>query len=203
MHSTKLKTYFSKLIRFMKFDKLRKKLLFLTSLILLLILILFTLINSYPVNSYKTVANRWFENYSISPPLDIEDKKIREVKIDFIAPKEFDTKINSDFYWITNSGDLLTITNPNFVDLEITLNFDLKTDPCNQERSVVITTEREPIFVSLEPQQQLNIKIPLKIRANKSIFLTISPNDKLLCRLNSSDNRLFLAQIINPIINYQ
>lgn len=187
----------------MKFTKLRNNFLFLTTLLLLTLLILFSLINSFPVNSYKTVANRWFENYSISPPLDFEEKKIRDVKIDFLAPKEFDSKNNLDFYWITNSGDLLTITNPNFFDLEITLNFDLKTDPCNQQRSITITTKKEPIFMNINPNQQLNVKIPLKIEANKSIFMLVSPNDKLLCSLSNSDERLFLVQIINPIIKYQ
>jgi hypothetical protein len=149
------------------------------------------------------VANRWFENYSISPPIDFQDKELREAKIDFLAPKEFDNKTNLDFYWITNTGDLLTITNPNFIGIDITLSFDLKTDPCNQRRNIIITSQKEPIFVGLNPNEQINVSIPLKIEANKSIFLTISPNDKLLCSLNNLDKRLFLVQVINPLINYR
>ena len=76
------------------------------------VLLFFTIFNSMPKTPYESVVSKWFKYGKVVPPLDYSASYIREVDVDFIAPKE--SSKNGDFYWIQSTGDLITLTNRNF-----------------------------------------------------------------------------------------
>lgn len=167
-------------------------------MLILSVLLIVTIFIEFPKKPYNAVANRWFENFTVSPPKDFSEKELREVNIDFISPKEFDKKNNYEFFWISNSGDVLTLTNQNPRPVNAVINFLIETDPCGQNRKVTISTLSTPLEISLLPKKNVEVSFPVSIDQNESIFLTISSRDLLKCTLDGSDTRNFLAKIINP-----
>lgn len=173
-------------------------LLFYLVAIFLIILIIFSFFSKFPNNSYETVANRWFKYLKVLPPKDYNAALTREIGIDFIAPKEIDKSSNENFYWIVNSGDLITITNPNFKVVNGNLSFTAKGDPCGNSRNVIVSTQNEPINLFLNKKESISIEIPVEIKPNSSVFFSIAKNDNLKCFVNNLDTRNFVFKIINP-----
>lgn len=177
--------------------KLINKILFIITIVSLTLLTTFTIINIFPSKSYETVANRWFTYYKVTPPKDYKSFEFREPGFDLLSEREFDPKKNEYFYWITNSGDLITITNQNFYSINTTLKFSVGVDPCGNSRKIIVSTQTIPAEIRTEKSTKKEIKIPLNLNSNSSIFLSVSSGDSKVCQLNNGDDRTFLAKISN------
>ena len=160
----------------------------------LFILVIFTALNSFPPESYVPVHKKWFMYGKVVPPKDYNANILRKVELDLLAPKENSEK--GDFYWIQTSGDLITLTNRNFKSVKGTLSFNLETDPCGIERSILIGTKEGSIQVQTVKSKQTKVNFEVKLNSNSSDFLSIVGSPVKPCRINEEIDRSFLAKII-------
>ena len=178
-----------------------KKLSKLYGILILLFLILisiFAVLNSFSNQQYVSVANKWYEGGKVPVPIDYRIDDLRKVDIDLIAPKE--SNEDGDFFWLQTSGDLITITNRNFVKVKGEISFDLEMDPCGISRDVLIGTQEKTLLVKTQKNPS-PVEFSFNIESNSSIFLSINslPND--ICQINEELNRKFMAKITNLKVN--
>lgn len=165
----------------------------------LFILVIFTALNSFPPESYVPVHKKWFMYGKVVPPKDYNANILRKVELDLLAPKENSER--GDFYWIQTSGDLITLTNRNFKSVKGTLSFNLETDPCGIERSILIGTKEGSIQVQTVKSKQTKVNFEVKLNSNSSDFLSIVGSPDKPCRINEEIDRSFLAKITNLEFN--
>jgi hypothetical protein len=173
-----------------------KKLTFFIDLIVIFVLfmlIVFTALNSFPPESYVPVHKKWFLYGKVVPPKDYNANILRKVDLDLLAPKENSEK--GDFYWLQTSGDLITLTNRNFKSVTGTWSFNLETDPCGIERSILIGTKEGSIQVQTVKSKQTKVDFEVKLNSNSSAFLSIVGSPVKPCRINEGIDRSFLAKI--------
>ena len=167
----------------------------LSSLIVLILslFIVFTILNSFPLKSYIPVHEKWYLYGKVVPPKDYNDKILREIDIDLLAPKE--TSQDGDFYWLQTSGDLITLSNRNFQGIEGVLSFYLDADPCGTERTIFIGTQNGSLEKETNKIKNNFVEIEFKIESNSSIFLSIVGSPIKPCKINEDIDRNFLAKI--------
>lgn len=160
----------------------------------LIIILIFSIFNSFSMQQYVSVANKWYEGGKVPVPIDYRINELRKVDIDLIAPKE--SNKNGDFFWLQTSGDLITLTNRNFVKVNGDVSFDLELDPCNISRDILIATQEETLLVTTQKNPS-PVAFSFNIESNSSIFLSINslPND--ICQIDEELNRKFMAKITN------
>lgn len=167
----------------------------LSSLIVLILslFIVFTIFNSFPLKSYIPVHEKWYLYGKVVPPKDYNDKILREIDIDLLAPKE--TSQHGDFYWLQTSGDLITLSNRNFQGIEGVLSFYLDADPCGTERTIFIGTQSGSLEKETNATKNNFVEIEFKIESNSSIFLSIVGSPIKPCKIKEDIDRNFLAKI--------
>jgi hypothetical protein len=163
-------------------------------ILLLVIVSLLGITNNFPTQSYVSVANKWFEGGQVPVPLDYKYDDLRKIDIDLISPKE--TSEAGDFFWLQTSGDLITLTNRNFLDVKGVLSFDLDLDPCRISREVLIGTQKETLLVKTQ-EDPSSVEFEFNIESNSSIFLSINSSPNTLCQINEGLDRKFMARLSN------
>jgi hypothetical protein len=163
-------------------------------LLFLILISIFAIFNSFTNQQYVSVANKWYEGGKVPVPIDYRINDLRKVDIDLIAPKE--SNEDGDFFWLQTSGDLITITNRNFVKVKGGILFELEIDPCNISRDILIGTQEKTLLVKTQKNPS-PVEFSFNIESNSSIFLSINslPND--MCQINEELNRKFMAKITN------
>jgi hypothetical protein len=166
------------------------------------LLVLFTLFNSFSEDSYIPVHKKWFIYGKVIPPADYNKNVLRGIDIDLLAPKE--TAKDGDFYWLQTSGDLITLTNRNFIPVTGILTFKLDVDPCGTERSIFIGTKQGSIQVQTFKSKQAKFEFEFKIGSNLSEFLSIVGSPDSPCKINEEMDRSFLAKVTEiEIVNLE
>ena len=160
-----------------------------------MILIFFAISNSMPKTPYESVISKWFKYGKVVPPLDFTNSTVREIEIDFIAPKE--SSENGDFYWLQSSGDLITLTNRNFTKISGILSLNLETDPCRTPRQIIIGNQGGGVEYATKQNKPSLVKINFEIESNSSIFLSIVGLPNTICTIPGSDKRQFMAKVTN------
>jgi len=169
----------------------------LVGMFILLFLVIVTLLgifNSFPMSGYVSVANKWFEGGKVPVPLDYKNSELRFIDVDFISPKE--SSEDGNFFWLQTSGDLITLTNRNFLDVKGTLSFDLGLDPCKISRDILIGTQEETLLIKTKKVPS-PVEFDFNIESNSSIFLSINSSPNTLCQINEGLNRKFMARLSN------
>jgi hypothetical protein len=164
----------------------------------LIIILVFLFKNSFPENSYESVASKWSRYGKVIPPMDYNPNKIRPVDFDFLSPKESAEKI--DFYWLEITGDLLTLTNRNFAPVKGKIIFDLEADPCGNSREVIFGSQQGPKKFTTSKNEVTPVEIEFSIKSNSAVFLAINTSNSKICKINEGLNRSFLAKISNVSI---
>ncbi len=164
-------------------------------IVLFLILILiFAIFNSFSKLQYVSVANKWYEGGKVPVPIDYRVNDLRKVDIDLIAPKE--SNKDGDFFWLQTSGDLITITNRNFVKVNGDVSFDLELDPCDISREILIATQEKTLLVKTQKNPN-PVEFSFSIESNSSIFLSINSLPNNICQIDEELNRKFMAKVTN------
>jgi len=161
----------------------------------LIIVLIFLFKNSFPDNSYESVASKWSRYGKVIPPKDYNSNEIRPVDLDFLSPKE--TANNIDFYWLQITGDLLTLTNRNFVPVEGKVLLDLGADPCGNSREIIFGSQQGPKVFTTSKQGDIPVEINFEIKSNSSVFLAINTDDSRICKIEEGLKRSFMAKISN------
>jgi hypothetical protein len=172
-----------------KFSKITNGLVVLT----LILFVIFTIANSFPLDSYVPVHKKWSIYGKVLPPDDYDQKVLREIDVDLLAPKE--TAKDGDFYWLQTSGDLITLTNRNFRPVKGNLSFNLDTDPCGTKRDVFIGTQDGSIAVQTIKSQQTKVNFEFSLNSNSSEFFSIVGSPIKPCRINEDMNRSFMTKL--------
>ena len=172
-----------------KFPKLMRNVIILT----IFLLMLFTIFNSFSDESYIPVHKKWFIYGKVMPPVDYSKNVLRDIDIDLLAPKE--KAKDGDFYWLQTSGDLVTLTNRNFIPVTGILTFNLDVDPCGTERSIFIGTKQGSIQVQTLKSKQAKFEFKFEINSNSSEFLSIVGMPASPCKINEELDRSFLAKV--------
>ena len=168
----------------------------------LFLLFIFTIINSFPLESYVPVQKKWFIYGKVLPPDDYVQKVLRDIDVDLLAPKE--TAKDGDFYWLQTSGDLITLTNRNFRPVKGTLSFNLDVDPCGTKRDVFIGTQDGSLAVETSKSKQTKVNFEFKIDSNSSEFFSIVGSPIKPCKINEEMNRSFMTKLTEiKVINLQ
>jgi len=159
----------------------------------IILLLVFTIFNSFPLDSYVPVHKKWFMYGKVMPPEDYNENIVRDLDIDLIAPKE--NAKDGDFYWLQTSGDLITLTNRNFRDVKGTLSFLLDVDPCGTERVIYVGTQDGSMEVQTLKSKQAIVEIEFQLSSNSTEFLSIIGSPAKPCKINEDINRSFLAKV--------
>jgi hypothetical protein len=168
----------------------------------LLLFVIFTVVNSFPLDSYIPVHKKWFIYGKVLPPDDYDQKVLRDIDFDLLAPKE--TAKDGDFYWLETSGDLITLTNRNFRPVKGTLSFVLDADPCGTKRDVFIGTQDGSIAVQTIKSKQTKVNFEFKINSNSSEFFSIIGSPIKPCKINEDMNRSFMTKLTDiKVINLE
>lgn len=149
--------------------------------------------NSFPENPYESVASKWSRYGKVIPPKDYNSNEIRPIDFDFLSPKE--TANNIDFYWLEITGDLLTLTNRNFVPIKGKVLLKLGADPCGNAREVIFGSQQGPKVFTTSKQEEIPVEINFTIKSNASVFLAINTNDSRICKIEEGLKRSFMAKI--------
>ena len=168
-------------------------------LIFVLVFLFFMLSNSFPQSSYESVASKWSKYGRVIPPKDYEINQIRPIDYDFLAPKE--SADGNDFYWLQITGDLLTLTNRNFVPIKGVFNLNLEADPCGNSRKIIFGTQNGPQEFLVGKGASTPVQIDFEIKSNSSIFLAINTDDTRLCKINEGLKRNFMVKITNMTVD--
>ena len=158
-----------------------------------LLFVIFTIFNSFPIDSYVPVHKKWFIYGAVTPPKDYNQNIIRDIDIDFLAPKE--NAEASDFYWLQTSGDLITLTNRNFRSIKGNLSFNLEVDPCGTERSILIGTQEGSIEAQTFKSKQTRVAFDFEINSNSSEFFSVIGKPGKPCKIKEEIDRDFLAKL--------
>jgi hypothetical protein len=168
----------------------------------LLLFVIFTIANSFPLESYVPVHKKWSIYRKVLPPDDYDQKVLRDIDIDLLAPIE--TAKDGDFYWLQTSGDLITLTNRNFRPVKGTLSFNLDIDPCGTKRDVFIGTQDGSLAVETAKSKQTKVNFEFKIDSNSSEFFSIVGSPIKPCKINEEMNRSFMTKLTEiKVINLQ
>ncbi len=157
------------------------------------LLALFTFFNSFSEDSYLPVHKKWFIYGKVIPPTDYNKNVLRVIDIDLLAPKE--TAKDGDFYWLQTSGDLITLTNRNFIPVTGILKFNLDIDPCGTERSIFIGTKQGSIQLQTLKSKKAQFEFQFKIDSNSSEFLSIVSSPDRPCKIDEEMDRSFMAKL--------
>jgi hypothetical protein len=161
--------------------------------------VIFTIFNSFPIDSYVPVHKKWFMYGKVIPPDDYNERVIRDIEIDLLAPKE-NTK-SGDFFWLQTSGDLITLTNRNFRAVKGNLSFNLGVDPCGTERSLFIGTQDNAIEVKTIKSEQIRVDFDFEMKSNSSDFFSVVGTPIKPCKIKEEINRNFMAKLTDIQIN--
>lgn len=163
--------------------------------ILSLIIVIYLLILREPDGERVNIHERWFEYGVASFPV-ADTKSEFALAYSLLSPKEIDND-GTPFYWITESGDVLAVTNltGSKRNVEATLNF--QPNPCKLKRQIVIGTESKSIQV-LIPAEGIVVKtITFNIDEGKTKFFSITPLPGQICNIGESDTRNFVTLLSN------
>jgi hypothetical protein len=166
------------------------------------LLFIFTIFNSFSKDYYIPVHKKWFIYGKVIPPVDYNKNDLRVIDIDLLAPKE--TANDGDFYWLQTSGDLITLTNRNFIPVKGILAFNLDVDPCGTERSIFVGTKQGSIQVQTLKSKQAKFEFEFMINSNSSEFLSIVGSPVSPCKINEEMARSFLAKLTDiEVVNLE
>jgi hypothetical protein len=141
------------------------------------------------------IHQRWFEYGEPSFPVQDSNSKLA-VNYSLLSPRELDAKENP-YYWITESGDVLAVTNLTGVkrDVEVTLNF--LPNPCKNGRQIVIGTESKSIQLSVPIEGKVSHTLSFVLDEGKTKFFSITPLPGKICNIGNSDFRNFITLLSN------
>jgi hypothetical protein len=150
---------------------------------------------SIPTGDRVDINERWFRYGVASVPI-VDNYSEKPLAFSLISPRELD-KDDEIFYWLTEKGDLLTISNLSNRQIRGTLKFELSQNPCKEERTILIGTEQKQEIFSVPSKGSSNYSFAFLIAGGSSAFFSITPLPGNNCVLDSEDNRNFVAKISN------
>jgi hypothetical protein len=155
-------------------------------------IILISILSLLLMYSYVEFGSR-FSNY-VGYKILLERKKLIDVNLSIQSEKEN----NKNYWWLSDSLNMLSIINKSPENLKLNLKMTLQNNPCGFIEYLVIKQDSTILIDSQQFQIGDNdIEIPLKIDKFKTINLLIESKKPLTCGVSNGDKRKFMAKLTN------
>jgi hypothetical protein len=141
------------------------------------------------------INERWFEYGKASAPV-VDGSLDNPLAFSLLAPVERDEN-DEIFYWITEYGDVIAISNLSEVAHDAILTFNVSNNPCKLERTLLIGNYAGQTIIISPKNGSTFYSIDLSVDPLVTEFLSITPTPGALCNLNNSDTRNFVTKITN------
>ncbi len=154
---------------------------------------LYLLTLSSPTGDPVDINERWFEYGKASAPV-IDNDSDAPLAYGVLAPSERDEN-EEVFYWITEYGDVIAISNLSEVSHTAQLTFEVTNNPCRNERNLVIGNKSDQLIITSPKKGFAAYAMNITVGPLDTEFFSITPLPGLICNLNNSDDRNFVAKI--------
>ena len=134
-----------------------------------------------------------FSNYAGYRIL-LERKKLIDINLSIQGEKEN----NKNYWWLSDSLNMLSIINKSPESLKLNLKMTLQNNPCGFIEYLIIKQDSTILIDSQQFQiGDIDIEIPIKIDKFKTINLLIESKKPLTCEVSNGDKRKFMAKLTN------
>jgi len=154
---------------------------------------LYLLTLSGPTGDAVDINERWFKYGKASAPV-VESDNGAPLAYGILAPSERDEN-EEIFYWITEYGDIIAISNLSEVSHSARLTFDVTNNPCRNERNLVIGNKSDQLIITSPKKGFASYSMDITVEPLDTEFFSITPLPGLICNLNNSDDRNFVTKI--------
>jgi hypothetical protein len=148
---------------------------------------------SSPTGDPVDINERWFEYGKASAPV-VKSDNDAPLAHGVLAPAERDEN-DEIFYWITEYGDVIAISNLSEVTHTARLTFEVTNNPCKNERNLVIGNKSEQLIITSPKKGSASYAMDILVEPLSTEFFSITPLPGLICNLNNSDDRNFVTKI--------
>lgn len=164
------------------------------------VLAVYLILLSSPDGEQVNLHERWFEYGKASFPVSRSTDQ-PALNFSLLSPRELDEN-GEPFFWITESGDVIAISNFSNITQSAYLSFELANNPCKIKRELVISTGTSQIIYSIPKNGSLQSEFPIKIDGGKTEFFALTPLPGESCSISQNDNRKFVSLISDIGIKY-
>lgn len=160
---------------------------------IILILFLFSLFSGYKGVFMIPVKER-FNLQKLTYKSTSQNNRINNPVINLFSEKESDEV--GEFYWLTEEGNLLSITNQESNEVRGVLFFNFKINPCGLKQKIVVGDKYNKIILELSknnPKEEVTINFNLQPFSTSHHFINSFEGES--CQVNNGDNRNLVAQM--------
>lgn len=144
------------------------------------------------------INERWFQYGASSVPVSDPTEEF-PLAFSLLAPAEFD-EAGEVFYWLTENGDLITISNLSNAPINASFNFELSSNPCKFDRTLVVGNQNASTIYEVSSNDESLHSFDFSVDPGVSEFFSISSLPGQLCKIDNGDSRNFVAKLSTPYI---
>lgn len=161
--------------------------------------LIYLLFTTFPDGDAVDINERWRIYGEPSYPVQVGSNE-NPLAFDLLSPAEKDESGNT-FNWITEGGDLLTVTNLSAGETSGVLKFTLSPNPCNFKRDILFGTDLGQKKFSVESKFPRTYTLKISLLPGESKFFPILALPDISCKVNNGDTRRFVGKISDISIN--